>query len=72
LHFAGCVDEHSDVSFFFWQAVPDQRDFGTQTDWKYPRNANTQYYPREFSALEIEQIEKSEVFTNAVKSSERR
>jgi hypothetical protein len=32
---------------------------GTQTDWKYPRNACTQYQPREFSQKEKEQMENS-------------
>ncbi|XP_033738311.1 WD repeat-containing protein 63-like isoform X3 [Pecten maximus] len=41
------------------QAVPDLVEQGTNTDWRYPRNANTQYYPREFSEKEKETIEKS-------------
>ena len=34
-------------------------DTGTQTEWKYPRNANTQYYAREFSEAEQEEKFKS-------------
>lgn len=30
------------------QAISEQVTEGTQTDWKYPRNANTQTYPREY------------------------
>nr|KAG5698305.1 hypothetical protein BaRGS_017007 [Batillaria attramentaria] len=54
------------------QAVPDVKDIGTQTDWKYPRNANTQYYPREFTARELEEIEKSEKLANFMKTVEPR
>ncbi len=32
----------------------------SQTDWKYPRNANTQYYPREYTEAEKEEQLKSE------------
>ncbi|XP_052776408.1 dynein axonemal intermediate chain 3-like isoform X2 [Mya arenaria] len=38
------------------QAIPWFTESGTQTEWKYPRNANTQYYPREFSTKEQETI----------------
>ncbi|XP_052258483.1 dynein axonemal intermediate chain 3-like isoform X6 [Dreissena polymorpha] len=38
------------------QAIPWFMDSGTQTEWKYPRNANTQYYPREFSQHEQQEI----------------
>ncbi|GFS17212.1 WD repeat-containing protein 63 [Elysia marginata] len=31
------------------QAISEQVTEGTQTDWKYPRNANTQTYPREYT-----------------------
>ncbi|XP_048256413.1 dynein axonemal intermediate chain 3-like isoform X4 [Haliotis rufescens] len=41
------------------QAIPLISDAGTQTDWKYPRNANTQYYPREYSEQEREKIASS-------------
>ncbi|KAL8583506.1 hypothetical protein ACOMHN_056316 [Nucella lapillus] len=54
------------------QAVPVQEETGTQTDWKYPRNANTQYYPREFSTQELEEIEKSDDLVEFVKKVEPR
>lgn len=38
------------------QAIPTVSEASTQTDWKYPRNANSQYYPREFSEKEKEAI----------------
>ncbi|XP_008062999.1 WD repeat-containing protein 63 [Carlito syrichta] len=34
------------------QVVPQIRDISTQTRWTYPKNATTQYYPREFSEEE--------------------
>lgn len=40
------------------QAIPWFTNSGTQTEWKYPRNANTQYYPREFSQKEQNDIMK--------------
>ncbi|XP_074640912.1 dynein axonemal intermediate chain 3-like [Tubulanus polymorphus] len=36
------------------QAIPFLVETSTQTDWKYPRNACTQYYPREFTDEEKE------------------
>jgi len=42
------------------QAINDQIDQGTQTTWKYPRNANVQTYPREFTETEQEQFVSSE------------
>lgn len=54
------------------QAVPEFKESGTQTTWKYPRNANTQYYPREFSAMELEQINQSEGLANFSKEVEPR
>lgn len=42
------------------------KEEGTQTDWKYPRNANTQYYPREFSDKEKEAIQNSKNLPNFV------
>ena len=33
----------------YFQAISEQVTEGTQTDWKYPRNANTQTYPREYT-----------------------
>ena len=45
-------------------------DSGTQTEWKYPRTACTQYYPREFSQSEQDDLFKSkdisEFVTNVV------
>ena len=38
-----------------FQAIPDIKDVASQTDWKYPRNANTQYVPREFTEAEREE-----------------
>ncbi|XP_006033914.1 WD repeat-containing protein 63 [Alligator sinensis] len=37
------------------QVVPQVRETSTQTKWMYPRNATTQYFPREFSNEEKEQ-----------------
>ena len=56
----------------FTQAVPEQKHSGTQTDWKYPRNANTQYYPREFSTQELEEIQNSDELADFVKKVEPR
>ncbi|ESP02449.1 hypothetical protein LOTGIDRAFT_199692 [Lottia gigantea] len=39
------------------QAIPESNASGTQTDWTYPRNANTQYYPREFSEEQQKKME---------------
>lgn len=39
------------------QAIPILKTVGTQTDWKQPRNACTQYIPRTFTEEEIIQIE---------------
>uniref|UniRef100_A0A8C9K485 Dynein axonemal intermediate chain 3 n=1 Tax=Panthera tigris altaica TaxID=74533 RepID=A0A8C9K485_PANTA len=36
------------------QVVPKVKDTSTQTRWTYPKNASTQYYPREFSEEEKE------------------
>ncbi|GAB5575221.1 dynein axonemal intermediate chain 3 [Prionailurus iriomotensis] len=36
------------------QVVPKVKDTSTQTRWAYPKNASTQYYPREFSEEEKE------------------
>lgn len=48
------------------QAIPVLAEGGTQTDWKYPRNANTQYYPREFSHQEKEVILNSKNLPNFI------
>ncbi|XP_012873719.1 PREDICTED: WD repeat-containing protein 63 [Dipodomys ordii] len=36
------------------QVIPQVKDMSTQTKWTYPKNATTQYYPREFSEEEKE------------------
>ncbi|XP_036208302.1 WD repeat-containing protein 63 [Myotis myotis] len=36
------------------QVVPEIKEISTQTRWTYPRNATTQYYPREFLEKEKE------------------
>uniref|UniRef100_A0A8D0HL51 Dynein axonemal intermediate chain 3 n=1 Tax=Sphenodon punctatus TaxID=8508 RepID=A0A8D0HL51_SPHPU len=36
------------------QVVAKVKETGTQTKWTYPRNATTQYYPREFTEKEKE------------------
>ncbi|XP_062921139.1 dynein axonemal intermediate chain 3 isoform X1 [Mobula hypostoma] len=50
------------------QAVPKLWESSTQTKWTYPRNACTQYTPREFTAEEKEQLLKSEALTNFINS----
>ncbi|XP_063155938.1 dynein axonemal intermediate chain 3 [Candoia aspera] len=46
------------------QVVPEEEDTGTQTKWTYPKNAMTQYYPREFSENEKEMYLSSEELKN--------
>ncbi|XP_008590573.1 PREDICTED: WD repeat-containing protein 63-like, partial [Galeopterus variegatus] len=41
------------------QVVPQTKDTSTQTRWTYPKNATTQYYPREFSEKEKETLGQS-------------
>nr|XP_033772911.1 WD repeat-containing protein 63 [Geotrypetes seraphini] len=51
------------------QVVPDLKDSYTQTKWTYPKNACTQYVPREFSDKEKQTLlssAKVNKFTNAV------
>lgn len=48
------------------QAIPMFTESGTQTEWKYPRNANTQYYAREFTQTEQEDLLKSGEISNFV------
>uniref|UniRef100_A0A4X1UBE1 WD repeat domain 63 n=2 Tax=Sus scrofa TaxID=9823 RepID=A0A4X1UBE1_PIG len=45
------------------QAVPQIRDTSTQTRWAYPKNATTQYYPREFSEEEKDTLGQSKTLT---------
>ncbi|XP_031455865.1 WD repeat-containing protein 63 [Phasianus colchicus] len=42
------------------QMVPKVREAGTQTQWTYPKNATTQYFPRQLSNEEKEEILSSE------------
>ncbi|XP_075395095.1 dynein axonemal intermediate chain 3 [Tenrec ecaudatus] len=41
------------------QVVPEINDISTQTRWAYPKNASTQYQPREFSEEEKEELGQS-------------
>ncbi|KAL4831643.1 hypothetical protein H8958_014365 [Nasalis larvatus] len=41
------------------QVIPQIKDISTQTKWTYPKNATTQYYPREFSEEEKETLKQS-------------
>lgn len=41
------------------QVIPEVKSTSTQTRWTFPRNATTQYYPREFSEEEKESLEQS-------------
>ncbi|XP_042675433.1 dynein axonemal intermediate chain 3 [Centrocercus urophasianus] len=42
------------------QMVPEVRESSTQTQWTYPKNAATQYFPRQLSNEEKEEILSSE------------
>ena len=44
-------------------------DRSSQTDWRYPRNAATQYYPREFNEKEKEEHLKTSELANFVATS---
>nr|KAF6509077.1 hypothetical protein HJG63_020628 [Rousettus aegyptiacus] len=46
------------------QVVPQITDTSTQTRWTYPKNATTQYYPREFSEEEKEILGQSKPLTD--------
>ncbi|XP_042318126.1 dynein axonemal intermediate chain 3 isoform X2 [Sceloporus undulatus] len=46
------------------QVVPEEKVTGTQTKWTYPKNATTQYHPREFSDEEKERYLSSEELKN--------
>ncbi|XP_070562697.1 dynein axonemal intermediate chain 3-like isoform X2 [Ptychodera flava] len=51
------------------QAIPTLVESGSQTEWKHPRNAATQYVPREFNEEEKEKLSTSravEVFITEV------
>ncbi|KAB0394411.1 hypothetical protein E2I00_019271, partial [Balaenoptera physalus] len=45
------------------QVVPKIKDTSTQTRWTYPKNATTQYYPRELSEEEKEALGQSKTLT---------
>ncbi|XP_064136031.1 dynein axonemal intermediate chain 3 [Loxodonta africana] len=46
------------------QVIPKINDISTQTKWTYPKNASTQYYPREFSEEEKEAFGQSKSLTD--------
>ncbi|XP_054422809.1 dynein axonemal intermediate chain 3 [Pteronotus mesoamericanus] len=46
------------------QAVPKVMDTSTQTRWTYPKNATTQYYPREFLEEEKETLRQSKLLAD--------
>ncbi|XP_002740173.1 dynein axonemal intermediate chain 3-like [Saccoglossus kowalevskii] len=48
------------------QAIPTLIENGSQTEWKHPRNASTQYTPREFSEEEKEKISSSKTVNKFV------
>ncbi|XP_026529956.1 WD repeat-containing protein 63 [Notechis scutatus] len=50
------------------QVVPEEENTGTQTKWTYPKNATTQYYPREFTEYEKEVYLSSEELKNFIVS----
>ncbi|XP_035307505.1 WD repeat-containing protein 63 isoform X2 [Cricetulus griseus] len=54
------------------QVIPEVTDISTQTKWTFPKNATTQYYPRQFSEEERETLEQSRSlvdFLNSVSTS---
>ncbi|KFO72769.1 WD repeat-containing protein 63, partial [Cuculus canorus] len=50
------------------QMVPKVREAGTQTNWTYPKNTATQYFPRRLSDEEKEEILSSEKLKNFLTS----
>ncbi|XP_030062184.1 dynein axonemal intermediate chain 3 [Microcaecilia unicolor] len=50
------------------QVVPNLRDCSTQTKWTYPKNACTQYLPREFSDEEKKQLLSSKKLNKFINS----
>ncbi|XP_023497515.1 dynein axonemal intermediate chain 3 isoform X3 [Equus caballus] len=46
------------------QVVPEVKDISTQTRWTYPKNAITQYHPREFSEEEKETLGQAKSLTD--------
>ena len=55
--------------FLVNQAVPIVVDRCSQTDWRYPRNAATQYTPREFNEEEKKQHLESQALGNFMSKS---
>ncbi|KAM7317825.1 hypothetical protein ACRRTK_022562 [Alexandromys fortis] len=50
------------------QVIPEVKGTSTQTRWPFPRNATTQYYPREFSEEEKESLEQSKSLVDFLKN----
>ncbi|XP_028918860.1 dynein intermediate chain 3, axonemal isoform X1 [Ornithorhynchus anatinus] len=50
------------------QVVPKIKEKTTQTKWKFPKNATTQYFPREFSEEEKESLLESETLKDFLNS----
>ncbi|KAM4873171.1 dynein axonemal intermediate chain 3 isoform 2-T2 [Thomomys bottae] len=50
------------------QVIPQVKDMSTQTKWTYPKNATTQYYPREFSEEEKEILGQSKAVADFLHS----
>nr|XP_012603065.1 WD repeat-containing protein 63 isoform X2 [Microcebus murinus] len=50
------------------QVVPEIKDMSTQTKWTYPKNATTQYYPREFSEKEKKVLQQSKPLADFLES----
>lgn len=46
------------------QVIAEVKDTSTQTKWAFPKNATTQYYPREFSEEEKDIIRESKSFSD--------
>ncbi|XP_052034436.1 dynein axonemal intermediate chain 3 [Apodemus sylvaticus] len=46
------------------QVIAEVKDTSTQTKWAFPKNATTQYYPREFSEEEKDIIRESKSFAD--------
>uniref|UniRef100_A0A8C6QSU4 Dynein axonemal intermediate chain 3 n=1 Tax=Nannospalax galili TaxID=1026970 RepID=A0A8C6QSU4_NANGA len=46
------------------QVTPQVRGISTQTKWTFPKNATTQYYPREFSEEEKEKLRQSKTLAD--------
>ncbi len=55
-------------SLCVFQAIPELKETASQTDWRYPRNAHTQYTPREFTEQEKQQQLESEDLSTFLKN----